>query len=177
VTLSGNTGLLYVNGVARVGGRITLDPSDITPALNYIGKSQYADPLFRGFIDDLRIYDYALDAAAIAALTHNADFDGDGDIDDFDLPRWNQNYGLANGATRAQGDANGDGMVNGTDFLIWQRMRGTAAPTGAPVPEPHAAALLALGVALAARRKPPAPSPLRGRDQRARSPVATERRR
>jgi hypothetical protein len=171
VTLSGNTGLLYVNGAPRIGGRITLDPSDITPAFNYVGKSQYADPLFRGFIDDLRIYEYALTADEIAALTYNADFDGDGDIDDADLPRWNQNYGLTSGATRAQGDANGDGTVNGTDFLIWQRTRGTAAPNGAPVPEPRAAVLVALAVGLATRRRLPALSPLRG------GPVRGERRR
>ena len=68
VTLSGNTGVLYVNGKPRVAGQILLNPSDFNPTLNYIGKSQWADPLFSGMIDDFRIYDYALDQSQIANL-------------------------------------------------------------------------------------------------------------
>lgn len=68
VTLSGNTGVLYVNGKPRVAGQILLNPADINPTLNYIGKSQWNDPLLRGMIDDFRIYDYALDNSQIANL-------------------------------------------------------------------------------------------------------------
>lgn len=68
VTLSGNTGVLYVDGAPRVAGRITLDPADVNATRNYLGKSQYADPLFAGALDDFRIYDYALTRAEIANL-------------------------------------------------------------------------------------------------------------
>ena len=48
---------------------ITLRPSDIQPLLNYIGRSQFAvDPTYNGYIDDFRIYDYALDADEIKKL-------------------------------------------------------------------------------------------------------------
>ena len=69
VTLSGNTGILYENGKPIVAGQILLNPSDINPTLNYIGKSQFSgDPLFSGSVDDFRIYNYALSQAQIASL-------------------------------------------------------------------------------------------------------------
>ena len=72
ITLRGNTGILYVNGRARVAGFIALNATDIldaTPQFNRIGKSQVAsDPLFDGQVDDFRIYDYALGATEVAGL-------------------------------------------------------------------------------------------------------------
>jgi len=68
VTLRGNTGILYVNGSPKVAGHMSLNPSSLNPTNNYVGKSQWPDPLFNGRIDDFRIYDLALSAAEIAAL-------------------------------------------------------------------------------------------------------------
>jgi len=70
VTLRGNTGILYIDGLPKVAGYIGINPSDLSGATqnNYIGKSQWPDPLFNGKIDDFRIYDYALTAAEVAAL-------------------------------------------------------------------------------------------------------------
>jgi fibronectin type 3 domain-containing protein len=71
VTLSGNTGILYVNGV-EVGrnSAMTLNPSSLgATTLNYLGRSQYPDPYFDGRIDDFRLYSRALGAAEIAAAT------------------------------------------------------------------------------------------------------------
>jgi autotransporter-associated beta strand protein len=68
ITLGGNTAVLYVNGKPTVAGQILLNPSDVNPTLNYIGKSQFNDPLFSGSIDDFRIYDYALAQSQIASL-------------------------------------------------------------------------------------------------------------
>jgi len=69
VTLNGNVGMIYVNGVPRATNTsMTLNPSDFQPSNNYIGKSQWPDPLFNGMIDDVMIADYALDAAQIAEL-------------------------------------------------------------------------------------------------------------
>lgn len=77
VVLCGNTGLLYLNGTAAVAGQILLNPSDINPLKNYIGKSQWPDPLFNGRIDDFRIYNYALSAAEIACLSSPPFFTSD----------------------------------------------------------------------------------------------------
>lgn len=69
VTLSENTAKLYVDGVLKdTNTSTTINPSDFSPALNYIGKSQWDDPLLNGRIDDLRIYNYALTADEIEDL-------------------------------------------------------------------------------------------------------------
>ncbi len=70
VTLSGNTGRLYVNGV-QVGQNtgMTLTPSSMgATTQNWIGRSQWADPYLNGRVDDFRIYTNALSAANIAVL-------------------------------------------------------------------------------------------------------------
>jgi hypothetical protein len=64
VCLSGDTGTLYVDGQAAATATITLDPL-FTQNRCYIGKSQYPDALFKGRIEDFRIYNYGLSAAAI----------------------------------------------------------------------------------------------------------------
>ena len=64
VTLGGGRVAIYVDGeeVASSTG-ITIRPSDIRPALNYLGRSQFAaDPTFNGSLCDVRIYNYALTA-------------------------------------------------------------------------------------------------------------------
>ena len=69
VTLGAGTGRLYVNGVlVNTNGAMTLKPSDLAPAVNYLGKSQWPDPLFNGRIDDFIICNTALTAAQIGAL-------------------------------------------------------------------------------------------------------------
>ena len=69
VTLCLDTATLYVNGsVAAVNSSITIDPSDFSPVCNYIGKSQWPDPLYNGMIDDFRIYNYALSDEQLAAI-------------------------------------------------------------------------------------------------------------
>jgi hypothetical protein len=70
VTLSGNTGTLYVNGAAAgTNTNMTLRPSSLgTTGNNYIGRSQYSDPYLNGQIDNFRIYNRALSAAEISNL-------------------------------------------------------------------------------------------------------------
>jgi Glycosyl hydrolase catalytic core/Concanavalin A-like lectin/glucanases superfamily/Putative Ig domain len=69
VTINGNTGSLYLNGVlAATSDNFTIRPSDINPANNYIGKSQYPDPLFNGLVDEFLVYNYALPSEKIAGL-------------------------------------------------------------------------------------------------------------
>jgi len=70
VSLVGSTGTLFVNGVAAgTNAAMTLRPADLgTTTQNYLGRSQYADPVFRGSIDDVRIYGVGLLPAAVAAI-------------------------------------------------------------------------------------------------------------
>jgi hypothetical protein len=48
---------------------------------------------------------------------------------------------------KADGDANGDAIVDGADFLIWQRELGLGVAPVVSVPEPAPAVLLVLGSA------------------------------
>lgn len=68
VTLSGDTGRLYVNGeLVTTNTSTTIDPLDVGAVLNYIGKSQFdVDPEFNGLIDDLKIYNYARTTEQVA---------------------------------------------------------------------------------------------------------------
>lgn len=69
LTLGSADARLYVNGAqVAASTAITLKPSDFNPALNYLGKSQWPDPLFAGRIDDVRLYNYPLTPAQVATL-------------------------------------------------------------------------------------------------------------
>ncbi len=71
VTLSGNTGTLYVNGQpVGTNNNMTLTPADLgATTQDWIGRSQFsADPFLAATVDDFQIYDHALSAAEVAAL-------------------------------------------------------------------------------------------------------------
>ncbi|MBX3435322.1 MAG: carbohydrate-binding protein [Pirellulales bacterium] len=72
VTLTGATGVLYVDGVeAGRNSSMTISPASLgVTNRNYIGRSQYSDPYLNGRIDDFRIYADALNAAEINALAN-----------------------------------------------------------------------------------------------------------
>jgi len=69
VTLNGNTGILYLNGLpVGTNNAITLRPSSLGNTVNnYLGRSQYADPYLDGLMDEFRIYNAGLSPAEIAA--------------------------------------------------------------------------------------------------------------
>nr|WP_294928035.1 cellulose binding domain-containing protein [uncultured Flavobacterium sp.] len=70
VTQSGSTAILYLDGV-EVGRNtnMTLNPSTLgNTTKNYLGKSQWPDPLLAGQVDDFRIYSKALSALEIAEM-------------------------------------------------------------------------------------------------------------
>jgi len=69
VTMGAKETTIYVDGkaVATTTG-ITLTPANVSPLLNYLGRSQFnTDPYFIGFIDDVRIYNHALNADGVNA--------------------------------------------------------------------------------------------------------------
>jgi hypothetical protein len=70
VTLAGTTGTLYVNGApTATNTAMTLRPADLgTTTDNWIGRSQFSDPFLAATVDDVHIYDHALDAGEVATL-------------------------------------------------------------------------------------------------------------
>lgn len=73
VTIADEAVTLYVNGeqVAQ-SADMKIRPIDIRPMMNYIGRSQYSnDPLLKAYVDDFRIYNYALDAEEVKAVTED----------------------------------------------------------------------------------------------------------
>jgi hypothetical protein len=73
VTLSASDARMYVNGqLVNESNAITLSPLDFKPVLNYIGRSNISNPLFNGYIDDFRVYNYALSADEVAQISGTA---------------------------------------------------------------------------------------------------------
>jgi hypothetical protein len=66
------------------------------------------------------------------------DFNLDFRVDTADLTIWRQNFpNFSGSATVAMGDADGNGLVDGADFLAWQRHVTGPPQMGAfPTPEP-----------------------------------------
>ncbi|MGC4014045.1 MAG: glycosyl hydrolase [Luteolibacter sp.] len=73
VTITGNTGKLFVNGVlAATNTAMTINPVDLGTTTNFLGKSQFAaDPYFGGILDDVQFLPYALSDAKVAAMQTN----------------------------------------------------------------------------------------------------------
>lgn len=61
---------IYVDGEqAATSSSITIRPSDVKPCMNYIGRSQFtADPLMNAFVDDVRIYNFAVTADDVKSI-------------------------------------------------------------------------------------------------------------
>ena len=68
VTLSGSTGILYVDGVpVGTNSALTLKPVSLGATTNnYLGKSQWSDPYFDGRLAEFCIYNVALSPDEIA---------------------------------------------------------------------------------------------------------------
>ena len=72
VTLSDSLACLYVNGeIADQSTEFNLSPADIRPVINYLGRGQYVSVLFKGQLDDFRVYNYPLSSEQVAALAAN----------------------------------------------------------------------------------------------------------
>ncbi|MGC3961173.1 MAG: hypothetical protein QM813_25570 [Verrucomicrobiota bacterium] len=125
VVLAGDGGKLYVNGALVASNTVTLNPSSFNPAVNYLGKSQWPDPLFNGMMDDFQIYNRALSDFEVANLANPAiDSDADGfsdsvetaaDTDGDGIPDYldndSDNDGVPDSA-ETFADTDGDGLRN-----------------------------------------------------------------
>lgn len=116
VVLEGDTGSLYVNGELASAGPITLDPAEVAPTVNYLGKSQWPDPLFNGAIDDLRIVGRALDAAEVRALA----LPPPGEVvpPTAGYTTWASALPFPEGDDEPTADADGDGLANVIEWLF-----------------------------------------------------------
>jgi hypothetical protein len=70
VTKTGTTATLYVNGEpVGTNPEMTLSPADLgSTNQNWIGRSQYPDPLFNGTVDEFQIYDRGLSQSEVQSL-------------------------------------------------------------------------------------------------------------
>ncbi|WAU81738.1 glycoside hydrolase family 127 protein [Streptomyces sp. Qhu-G9] len=73
VTISGSTGTLYVNGASVAQNTsMTLNPSSLGALTNnWLGRSNFDDPVFAGAYDEFNVWSRALTAAEITSLQNN----------------------------------------------------------------------------------------------------------
>jgi hypothetical protein len=142
---------LTFQGVDGQGQPFTLTALQRGRLLHLVGENS---PSCCGF------FKYTFDALAFESPY--ADFNLDGIVNGSDASLLMANMGTFANAIFEQGDADGDGDVDGSDFLTWQREIGDAvamsefadvsfgsfAAGSAAVPEPFAVLLMGMGVAM-----------------------------
>jgi hypothetical protein len=73
--VTSSTWTVYVNGVSKASVSSRYYPPTVTRTSNYIGRSNWSDPYYNGYIDDFRVYHRVVTAAEAASLfsssTHN----------------------------------------------------------------------------------------------------------
>jgi hypothetical protein len=62
-----NTSRLYTNGVLAVSAGASVQLNTINDVNNWLGRSQWGDPMYQGSINEFRIYEGALTASQVAA--------------------------------------------------------------------------------------------------------------
>jgi len=125
----GGTGIVYLDGVRQVdvqgGGNLRNAGGD--DGQWYIGRTRRSSSgyAWRGLIDEVAIYPYALTAEQIARHVELAkgvvgpvgDFNANGQLDVVDIDLLASE--IRSGANRAPYDLNRDQMVNGFDQRVW----------------------------------------------------------
>jgi hypothetical protein len=146
---------LYVDNVL-VDEEGLFDANDVSSTLDMqIGKLGTGSALV-GSLDELAIYDYALDEADILAHYQAGaqqvpgDADGDGDVDTADAQELADNWGSGPNATWDMGDFDGDGYIGpGDAAILAANWNYGAEEASSPVPEPATlVGLLSLAFAL-----------------------------
>ncbi|MCA9234075.1 MAG: hypothetical protein KDA44_01295 [Planctomycetales bacterium] len=144
--------LIWVDGTTTATGTVAADGLLATLTIDTTGLSGSAFPLLlTGVAPSLGGFDTTLRDASGAAIAlsianglikiapgMSADFNENGTVDDVDLGLWSSGFGTAAGAVHLQGDATGEGIVDGADFLVWQRQVSVASATVSAIvaPEP-----------------------------------------
>ncbi len=132
-------------------GDESVDTSDLSTLRSHFGIETGAD-LDQGDSDRDGDVDGGDFLNWLRAFKRNsADFNRDGLIDASDLATFESHFGVSQGASFAEGDADSDGDVDGQDFLRWQRQLRTQPTLSAAshtVPEPSTSLLLLGAIAL-----------------------------
>jgi hypothetical protein len=138
-------GVLVTNTDPATPPTVAFDAFVDSIAIGSLARNSLSD-VWKGDIDDPRLFNHALSATEVAALAGvvTGDFDGDGDVDGADFVAWQTNFPLPSGATSAMGDADFDGDVDGADFASWQEKFPAGSMATAAVPEPSGAAAISL---------------------------------
>jgi hypothetical protein len=68
VTFVGNWATIYINGAAQKSVLFSNNPTHLNLTQNYFGKSQWPDPLYKGLMDDFRLYNRGLIPEEISAI-------------------------------------------------------------------------------------------------------------
>ncbi len=72
VTAKGTEYKIYLNGIPVASGDLGLKVSDFgETTMNYLAKSPYNDPLYKGRIDEFTIYSYAMDEEEVYRSFHS----------------------------------------------------------------------------------------------------------
>jgi hypothetical protein len=133
VTIAGNTGKLFVNGVpVATNASMTINPGDVGTKFNYLGRSRFsADPLFGGRLDDFRFVSSALTDAQVAAIYNSPP----PQFRNSPLYKPDAPIGQPYSATLA-GDATGNGALTFSkmDGPAWLEVAASGAFTGTPGP-------------------------------------------
>ncbi|MCC6492932.1 MAG: peptidylprolyl isomerase [Pirellulales bacterium] len=136
------SGMTVVDAIAALP-RYNLDPYPQETFDTVPLRGANGDPLANRlvFVQDVRVLNVP-----------DGDYNLDGKVDVGDLAVLEADWGST---TKAEADGNGDGRVNGADFLVWQRTLGQnlGAPTFAAVPEPAGLALAVIAALAVARRR------------------------
>jgi hypothetical protein len=115
---------VYSSGDANSNGQLDVGETWTYSAVRTIVVGQYSTS---GTVTTVGNAQSVMDTdpANYFGVAPNADFNGDSKVDAGDFVRWRKSNGMAGGAIHAQGDANYDGAVNGTDYAIWRSQFGT----------------------------------------------------
>lgn len=151
--------LLHDDGV-----EFSPDFGDIFEILTAAGgiTGEFAEVSLPQLTDGLEWFvDYSTSAVTLDVLA-SADFNRDGAVDAMDLELWEAGAGITAGADKHDGDATNDGIVDGRDYLIWQRQFNmgfsSSFPGSQAVPEPDGlswAVPLAFLIGCITRRREP----------------------
>jgi|GEM_PF-5649066 len=146
--IAGPSGLL---GIFPGNLNFAFDLTARNLGLNFFPEDNLVDNIDAiDVIQTMTIYDFPMDPPGDPGLPlippppcgPLADFNCDQRVNGADLDIWKANFGNLNVVPYHEGDANGDGIAAGTDFLLWQQSYMGPQVVASRVPEPGSLALV-----------------------------------